>query len=264
MTMVHELEPSLKRLRLSGILDTLEVRNDQAVSGQWTYIDFLSRLLQDEVERRAQKQLALRLRRGRINTSKTLETFDFSFNPSIPRAQVQDLATCEFIRRHRNCLIVGQTGVGKSHVAMALSNEAARAGFDVLVTNAHRMLTHIHAGRADGTHGKRMATYLRPDLLVVDDFGLKPLPPRGSEDLYDVINERYEERSILLTSNRAPGEWPELFDNPLLASAALDRLADRAHVVVITGRSYRLTRTADGKEVALDELSTLTLANTND
>jgi DNA replication protein DnaC len=119
------------------------------------------------------------------------------------------------------------------------------------------MLSHLHAGRADDSFERRLAGYLKPDLLVIDDFGLKPLPgPFGPTDMYDVIAERYEKKSILITSNRAPGEWPELFDNALLASAALDRLADRAHVVSITGKSFRLTRTADGKEVPLSELAT--------
>jgi len=166
VTVMHELTPHLKRLRLSGILDTLEVRNEQAVKEKWSYIEFLSRLVQDESERRAQKQLERRLRRGQVNTTKTLETFDFEFNPAISRQQVFDLATCEFIRQHRNCLVVGQTGVGKSHLVHSLANEAARKGFDVLITNTHTMLSHIHAGRADDTYERRLASYLKPDLLL--------------------------------------------------------------------------------------------------
>ncbi len=232
----------LKRLRLSGILDTLEARTQQAITEQWTYEEFLVRLIQDEVERRGHKQLDRRIRRGGLNATKTLETFDFRFNPGINRQQVYDLATCQFVRQHRNLLICGQTGVGKSHLAQALAQEAARQGFDILLTSAHRMLSHLHAGRADGSEGRRLAGYLKPQLLVIDDFGLKPLPPTGPADLYDVINERYERGSIVLTSNRAPDEWPELFGDPLLASAGLDRLADRAIVLTITGRSYRLSR----------------------
>ena len=248
--MDHHLTPYLKQLRLSGILETLEVRNQQAIGEQWTYLDFLTRLLQDEVERRGQKQLALRVRRSGIATAKTLESFDFTFNPSISRQQLYDLATCSFIREHRNVLICGQTGVGKSHLGHALAHEAARKGFAILFTSAHQMLLHINAGRADGSYEKRLTVYTKPHLLVIDDFGLKPLPPSGPADLYDVINERYEKASIVLTSNRAPSEWPDLFGNPLLASAGLDRLAHRAIVLLISGRSYRLAR-HNGEEVPL-------------
>lgn len=239
MEMTHQLIPFLKRLRLSGILQTLEARNHQAIDGRWTYVEFLARLLEDEVERRAQKQLALRIRRASINGTKTLEGFNFSFNPSINRQQVLDLASCTYIRQKRNVLICGPTGVGKTHLAQALAHEACRRGYTAFFTNTYRMLQQINGGRADGTLERRVQTYLRPDLLVLDDFGLKPLHPPAPEDLYDVINERYERGSIMLTSNRAVEEWPELFGEPLLASAGLDRLTHKAHLVVITGASFR-------------------------
>jgi DNA replication protein DnaC len=239
MELRHQLTPHLTKLRLSGILQTLEARNRQAVEGQWSYIEFLARLLEDEVERRAQKQLVLRLRRAAVNSTKTLESFDFSFNPGINRQQVLQLGSCDFIRQSRNVLICGPTGTGKTHLAQALIHEAARQGFDAVFTTTHKMLQHIHGGRADGTWERRLQTYLRPALLVLDDFGLKPLQSPAPSDLYDVIDGRYEKASIVLTSNRAPSEWPEIFLDPLLASAGLDRLSDKAEVLVITGSSYR-------------------------
>jgi DNA replication protein DnaC len=235
----HQLTPQLKHLRLSGILETLDARNRQAIEGKWSYVEFLSRLLEDEVERRAQKQLGLRLRRATLNTTKTLETFDFAFNPTINRQHVLALAACDYIREHRNVLICGPTGVGKTHLAQALAQEACRQGLNVLFTNTHKMLQHLHGGRADGSWERRLNIYLRTDLLVLDDFGLKPLQSPAPEDLYDVINERYERGSIMLTSNRAPGEWPNLFRDPLLASAGLDRLLHRAEVIIIRGDSFR-------------------------
>lgn len=238
---MQQLVPQLKQLRLSGILDGLDIRTAQATSEQWSYLEFLTRLVQDEVERRNQKQLAMRVRRGGLLAGKTLTSFDFGFNPSINRQLVHELATCTFVRQHRNVLLCGQTGVGKTHLAQALAHEAARQGFDVLVTGAHQMLLHINAGRADASYERRLAGYVKPALLVLDDFGLKPLPPSGSADLYDVIDQRYEAGSIILTSNRAPDEWPEVFNDPLLASAGLDRLGDRAYLLTITGRSFRLS-----------------------
>lgn len=248
--MTHQLIPFLKRLRMSGVLETLDVRNQQAIEGQWTYVEFLARLLEDEVERRAQKQLSLRIRRAAINTTKSLEGFDFAFNPNVNRQQILDLATCSYIRQKRNVLICGPTGVGKTHLAQALTHEACRRGYSALFTNTYKMLQRINGGRADGTLERRVQTYLRQDLLVLDDFGLKPLTPPGPEDLYDIINERYERGSILLTSNRAPEEWPDLFGEPLLAAAGLDRLTHRAQVVVITGTSFRAQ--GSEKEVAIE------------
>jgi DNA replication protein DnaC len=249
----HELQPYLKRLRLSGILDTLDVRNEQATTEEWTYIEFLSRLLQDEVERRAQKQLALRIKRSRIDTTKTLEAFDFKFNDSVNRRLVYDLATCEFIRRRRNAVIVGQTGVGKTHLAQALAHEAVRKGFDVIFVSAHRLVSHLAAGRADNTYERRMASYLKPELLVIDDFGLRPLPSTGVGDLYDIVDSRYEKGSIAVTSNRAPAEWHEWLGDPLLASSTLDRLGHSAHVVTITGNSYRRPFKDKEQEVPTDD-----------
>lgn len=250
MDVTDTLREQLRVLRLSGVLQTLDARHWQALDGQWSYLDFLTRLLEDEVERRAQKQLSLRVRRGQLNTTKTLEAFSFSFNPSLNRQKVLALAACDFVRERRNVLICGPSGVGKTHLAQALGQEACRQGYDVLFANTHKMLQHLHAGRADASWERRLAVYLRTDLLILDDFGLRALTAPGPEDLYDVINERYEKGSIVLTSNRAPEEWPALFGDPLLASAGLDRLTDRAEMLVIRGESYRAKGRASAATLA--------------
>jgi|SRR5581483_7013058 len=239
MEMRSQLLPKLKNLRLSGILETLEVRNRQAIEEKCTYTEFLLKLLEDEVERRGQKQLSLRLRRSHLDLAKTLETFDFSFNTSVNRKQIYDLATCGFVERSEPIFLLGPAGVGKSHLAQALGHEAIRRGYDVVFTRAGDMLQHLHGGRADGGYARRLALYQNVDVLIVDDFGLKPMRPPAPEDLYEVIDGRYGKGAIVLTSNRAFEEWPELFDNSVLASAALDRLAHGATQIVITGDSYR-------------------------
>lgn len=240
MELKPQLIPKLKALRLSGILETLEVRNQQAIGDKLSYVEFLERLLEDEVERRAQKQLMLRLRRAAFIGEKGLEGFDWTFNPTINRQEVLDLTTCQWIERKEGVLIVGPSGVGKSHLAQALGHEACKRGYDVLFTRVAKMLSHLGGGRADGTFERRLAGFLRVDLLILDDFGLTALRGTQCEDFYQVINERYERGSILVTSNRDYAEWPETFaDNPLLASAALDRIAHRAHRITITGESYR-------------------------
>lgn len=139
-------------------------------------------------------------------------------------------------------IICGPTGVGKSHLAQGLAHEACRRGDTVLFTSTHHMLSQLNAGRADDTYRRRLNTSLKPDLLIIDDFGLKPLRPPGPEDLYAVISQRYEQGSIVLTSNRSPAELYDLFHDPLLASAALDRLLHAAHALIITGDSFRTHR----------------------
>ena len=239
MELRSQLTPRLKSLRLSGILETLEVRNQQAIEEKCTYVEFLQKLLEDEVERRGQKQLSLRLRRSNLDPAKTLEAFDFSFNPSINRQAVFDLATCAFVERSESIFLIGPAGVGKSHLAQAFGHEACRRGCDVLFARTSVMLSHLHGGRADGTYDRRLGMYQRPDVLILDDFGLKPMRPPAAEDLYEVIEGRYGRGAIVLTTNRAFTEWPELFDNQVMASAALDRLAHGATQMLITGDSYR-------------------------
>jgi DNA replication protein DnaC len=221
----------------------MEVRNRLAIESKLSYVEFLAQLLEDEVERRAQHKLKMRLRRAAFDPQKTLETFDFSACPKLSQKEIADLATCRFVERHQNAFFVGPAGVGKSHLAQALGHEACRRGYDVLFLPAARALAQLAAGRADGTYERRLAGFARPHLVILDDFGLKPLRPPGPEDLYEIVAERYEKGSMIITSNRAFAEWPELFGEPLLASAALDRLGHDAHQVVITGESYRTRAT---------------------
>lgn len=241
LMLTDQLRTRLKQLRLSGVLETLDLRLRQAQDETWAHLDFLERLLEDEVERRHHKQFALRLRRAAFQADKTIERFDFSFNPQLNRQAVMNLATCQFIQRKEAVLIVGQTGTGKSHLSQALGHEACRKGFDVLYLNAAKMLTALHAGRADGSFERRLQALVRPDLLIIDDFGLKPLRPPAPEDFFDIVAERYDKPSgaTIITSNRALSEFPQLLGDPLLASAGLDRLFESAHVITMTGVSFR-------------------------
>jgi DNA replication protein DnaC len=239
MSAHDELVPVLKKLRLSGVLQSLEVRCREACDGNLSLSEFLYRLLSDEVERRDGKQLDLRLRRAAFERPSTLEDFDFTFNPSVPRAQVLELGTCAFVERHENVLLVGPAGVGKSHLAQALGQRACRAGHAVLYVSAHEMLAQLRASRADNSYERRMLRFTTPALLLVDDLGLRPLSGEEPVDLYEVIRRRYEHAATILTSNRALDEWAPLFGDALLASAAMDRLLHHAHVLVIEGDSYR-------------------------
>lgn len=229
----------LKRLRLSGLLLTLEMRIQQAVDDNLDHVELLYRLLNDEVERRDAKQTEMRLRRAAFENQKTLDDFDFTFNPHIPKARVIDLATCSFVGRAENILLVGKTGVGKSHIAQALGHRACLAGHTVLYASAHELLSKLRAARADDTHDRLLSRYAAPELLVIDDLGLRPLRHDEPIDLYELIRRRYERTSTIITSNRALEEWPPLFKDELLASAAMDRLLHHAHVLELDGQTYR-------------------------
>ena len=239
MTIAEDLVPVLKKLRLSGVLQTLDLRTKEAADGDVSHTEFLFRLCTDEVERREAKQLDLRMRRASFESSKRLEDFEWSFNPKVPKAKIVDLAAGHFIEKRENVLFIGPAGVGKSHLAQAIGERACRAGHSVGYVTAHRMLAQLRAARADETLDKRMLRFTSPDLLIVDDLGLRPLDGDEPIDLYEVIRARYERGSMIVTSNRALEEWYPLFLDDLMASAAMDRLLHHAHVVVLEGHSYR-------------------------
>lgn len=239
MAITDELVPVLKKLRLSGVLQTLDLRIKEAVDSNLSHTEFLFRLCADEVERREAKQLDMRLRRASFESARRLEDFEWSFNPKIPKAKVVDLATCHFVERHENALFIGPAGVGKSHLAQAIGERACRAGYSTLYVSAHRMLAQLRGSRADQSYDKKLLRFTAPDLLVVDDLGLRPLDGDEPIDLYEVIRGRYERGSMVITSNRALEEWYPLFRDDLMASAAMDRLLHHAHVVVMEGDSFR-------------------------
>ena len=237
--MVHPLLPKLRQLKLSGIALTLDLRAAQAIERQLSPVEFLALLLDDELERRDQQRLTLRLAQSGCDSQKTLAHFDFLSAPGVNRLVIQDLASCAFIARHENVLMCGPTGVGKSHLANALAIEAMKRGYRVLARPTHRLLADLHAGRANGAYPRLLGRALKTELLVLDDFGLHPLTPQAAQDLYEIITERYERGSLIVTSNRAFEEWAEVFPSDLLAGAALDRLTHHAHTLIIRGDSYR-------------------------
>lgn len=240
-----ELLPQLKQLRLSGILDSLEARNRQALDAKLAYTEFLALLIGDEIARREQKKFGSRLRRAQFRTTKTLEQFDFERLPQLNRTLVHDLATGRYLQEKAPVLIVGPCGTGKSHLAQALGHCAVRQGIDVVFTTCANLTQSLNAARATGTYERRLAALARVPLLIIDDFALKPLRTPADEDLHDLIAERYERTSTIVTSNLDFPEWDSAFPaNRLLASATLDRLRHNAYCLVLDGQSYRAPKLA--------------------
>ena len=239
MAQIQHLQSKFKKLRMSGMIDTLELRLQQAEQQRLGYLPFLELLLEDEIARRDQRGLALRIAHAHFEEVKTLEDFNFTFNPKIPAAKIRELATCRFVAAGESVLICGPVGTGKSHVSQSLGHAACCLGYKVLYQRASRLLAHLSGGRADGTWDRRFRTYLHPDLLIVDDFCVKELSAHQAEDIFELIGERHRSLSTIITSNRSPQDWYPLFPNPVLAESTLDRIINRSHHLILEGRSYR-------------------------
>ena len=247
MNPVPELAPNLKQLRLSGILDSLEARNREAIASKLAYTEFLSLLIHDEVARREQKKFALRLRRAAFRSGKSLDGFDFSRLPNVNQSLIHDLATGRYLGEKAPVLIVGPCGTGKSHLAQALGHCAVRQGVDVLFSTQAQLSASLTAARAIGAFERKLASLSRVPLLIIDDFGLKPMRPPADEDFHDLIAERYERTATIVTSNLDFPEWDQAFpSNRLLAAATLDRLRHNAYCLTLDGASYRSPKQLPG------------------
>lgn len=233
------LKAVLKRLKLSGLVDTLPDRAAYAQKAALPPLDFLELALQDEIDRRENKNLATRLERARFEEAHTFEDFDWDAPVTFDRDRVRDLFSLAFLERHEDILFLGPVGVGKTLLACALGHSACRAGRRVLFLRNDDLLKLIHQSRADNSTERVIRSLLTPDLLIIDDFGLKRLNAQQSSDFYEVVIERHRRSSTIVTSNRAIEEWIPLFDDPILAQSALDRLAHNAYQVVMEGESYR-------------------------
>jgi len=234
------LHDSLRALKLSGMLHTLDARLAQARAGELGHLEFLQVLCHDETTRRDAMGMARRLRRARFEQQATLEEFDFHASPKLPAAQIRDLAALRWLHAGESIILYGPVGVGKSHVAQALGHLAIRHGADVRFTKTSRALADLAGGHADRTWPRRLAELTRPDLLILDDFAMRELTATQADDLYELVSERAQtNRSLILTSNRSPVDWYPLFPNPVVAESLLDRLINTSHQIFMNGPSYR-------------------------
>ena len=253
--MKDSLQTTLRQLRLSGLALSLDVRLQEAAGHNLTHAEFLELILQDELTVRGDRQVSRRTKSAAFRNPRNLEDFDFGFNPSIKRKLVYDLASGAFVRQGRDVLLLGPPGVGKSHLAQAIGHAIIRSGMTVLYRSIFDLVREfLHDDAVEGGPGsggeKVLARYLKPDLLIIDDMGMKQLPKRSGEYLFEVIMRRYEKRSTMMTSNRPLEDWGKLMGDVPSATAILDRFLHHAQILTITGRSYRLRDQAGKKNSA--------------
>jgi len=236
----NRIDEALQRLRLSGMAKSLDIRLQEARGNTLTHEEFLELILQDEMHVRHERLMQRHLKLASFREQKTLDDFDWRFNPSIKRKPICDLAACHFIRERKDVLLIGPPGVGKSHLAQAIGYEAIKQGFLVLYRSIFDLVRDFLRDEAVGGEERILTRYLKPDLLIVDDMGLKQLPKHSGEYLFEIIMRRYENRSTLMTSNRPIEDWGKLIGDVPSATAILDRFLHHAIAIPINGRSYRL------------------------
>jgi DNA replication protein DnaC len=238
--MNDRLLSALRQLRLSGLAETLDVRLQEAAGHQLSHAEFLELILQDELLVRDQRLIGRRVKAATFRELRPLDEFDWSFNPSLPKKQVFDLATCRFVRERRDALLIGPPGTGKSFAVQAIGYHAIKQGFVVLYRSIFDVVRDFLMDEAVAGQEKILARYLKPDLLIVDDMGMKNLPRQSGEILFEIIMRRYETRSTVMTSNRPLEDWGKLIGDVPSATAILDRFLHHAEVLPFQGKSYRL------------------------
>ena len=238
--MNDSIRTKLKQFKLSGITKTLDIRNEQAVKDNLSYIEFIELLLSDELLNRQTNGNNKRIQKAKFPQHKTIEEFNFNYQPSINKRFIYNLGACEFVRKKENLAFIGPPGTGKTHLAIAIGLKAISQGYKVLFTTVNQMLEELYLSRADNSFAQKLRYYISFDLLILDELGLRKLNENSVDDFYEIISKRYEKGSLIITSNKVFEEWARIFYDPVLATAILDRYVHHCHFVMIKGESYRV------------------------
>ena len=236
---MQEVIKSLKDFKLAGMVLSLEERVSYAKLNKLSHKEFIELLCEDERNNRRDNSYKKRYARAKLPSKKRIDEFDFNYQPSIDRDQLQDIASCNFIKDHENVVLIGDSGTGKTHLSVSIALKALEKEYKVYFTTVSDMLYNLHISKADNSYHKKLAQLISYDLLILDELGFKKLPKYSSDDFFNVISKRYENKSTIITTNKELDEWDDIFEEEMLTKAIIDRIMHHVTIFNIKGKSYR-------------------------